>query len=867
MFVIKRKGHREEVNFNKILKRIQYLILNPIPLNGINAIELTQQIIKELHNNISTTDIDNFTAKLAASLQIKHIDYGKLAGRIAINNHQKNTLNSFLDKMTLLYLRKDKQGKSCPLISNEFYKFVLKNQQKIEDKIDYSRDYNIDFFGFKTLEKSYLLKIDNQVIERPQDLWMRVAIFVHYTKDFYNQDILEQIFKTYDAYSNKLMIQASPTLFNSGLPYSQNFSCFLLGTEDSLEGINKTFDDMARISKWAGGIGVHISNYRATGTMIRSTNGPASGIVPILRMFDSCMNMYNQGGKRPGNAAIYLEPHHADIMLFLDLKRNHGDEKMRARDLFYAMWLSDLFMKRVENDEMWSLFCPDKCPQLNEVYSEEYEKLYTKYEQEGLANEKIPARKILKAIYDSMKETGTPYICFKDTVNKYNMQSNIGIIKSSNLCSEIMQYSNAEEYAVCCLGNLVLQNYVFDSWSSDELQISENQRRKLNHEFPINPIFDYKLLVDMAYQMTFNLDNLIDKNHYPVIQTARSCFLTRAIGIGVQGLADVFMKFKIPFESPSARQLNKNIFEAIHYGSLSASVEICRQIYKELRMKLSKNGEIEYSPFPEHILKQYPELKNSPIYIKYTKKFIKSNEIPKTIGTYPMFLENLGSPLSQSPPQFHWELYGLTSSDLSGLFDWESLREKIAIYGIRHSLLNAAMPTASTSQIMGSIESFEPYKQNLYVRRTQAGEFIVGNEYLFNDLKQLGFTIEDIKNNLIVSAGSIQHMNINANIKALYKTAFEMQQKSLIEMARDRQPFIDQSQSMNLFFHPFEYDKQFYKALMYAWKNKLKTGSYYIRTRSASAAQNFTIDPEVEHKIQQTTSLYYESEPICKGCE
>jgi ribonucleotide reductase alpha subunit len=576
--------------------------------------------------------------------------------------------------------------------------------------------------------------------------------------------------------------------------------------------------------------------------------------------------MYNQGGKRPGNAAIYLEPHHADVMLFLDLKRNHGDEKLRARDLFYAMWLSDLFMRRAENDEMWSLFCPDKCPGLNNVYGEQYEQLYCKYEQEGKAIKQLPARKILRAIYDSMKETGTPYIGFKDTINRHNMQSNIGIIRSSNLCHEIVQYSDSKEYAVCCLGNLVLQNYVFDSWTSDELELLEEQRRELNHEFPLNPVFDYELLVDMAYQMVMNLDNLIEKNYYPVIETARSCFRTRAIGIGVQGLADVFMKFKVPFESPAARQLNKNIFEAIHYGSLSASVEICREKYKELRVQVKNNGEAKYSPFPERVLIRFPELRNDPMYIKYTKIYKSAEEIPKTVATYPMFLENGGSPLAQSPPVFHWELYGLNKSDLSGLFDWESLREKIAIYGVRHSLLNAAMPTASTSQIMGSIESFEPYKQNLYVRRTQAGEFIVGNEYLFNDLRSLGYSTDDIKNNLIVNSGSIQSMNVPPEIKALYKTAFEIQQKSLLEMARDRQPFIDQAQSMNLFFDPFEYDKQFYKAIMYAWKIGLKTGSYYIRTRSAAAAQHYTIDPEVEQKIREAT-LYYEAEPICKGCE
>jgi ribonucleoside-diphosphate reductase alpha chain len=573
LFVTKRKGFLQRIDPTKIHARISYLINNPYPLTGIDIVELCSNVIRKLEPNITTQSIDEFTAEQAISMITDHINYATLASRIAINNHHKKTRNSFRDKMEDLYLRKDIHDVPCPLMSDGFYKFVLKNQRAIEERIDYDRDYLIDYFGFKTLEKSYLMKLGNRVIERPQDLFMRIAIFVYMTQDYTNRDNLEKIFETYDLYSRRMICQASPTMFNSGSIRPQLFSCFLLGTHDSQDGINKTYCDMGKISKWAGGIGVHISSYRATDSLIRSTNGPASGLVPIMKVFNGCVRLYNQGGKRPGHAAMYIEPHHADIFRFLMLKRNHGADDIRARSLFYALWVSDLFMERAEADANWSLFCPDQCPRLNDVWGDEYRKLYLQYEAEGKAREVVKARDILEATYDLMKEQGVPYICFKDTANRYNMQNNVGVIRSSNLCAEILLYSDDKEYAVCCLGNMVLPNYVRDSWTVQELAQPESDRRTLDHEFPINPVFDYAELVNNTRKMVANLDMLLDKNYYPVIETARSAFRTRAIGIGVQGLGDVFMK---PFlrRFITARCLRAMIFVIAYIGAFANRLRI-----------------------------------------------------------------------------------------------------------------------------------------------------------------------------------------------------------------------------------------------------------------------------------------------------
>jgi ribonucleoside-diphosphate reductase alpha subunit len=863
IYVIKRKGHKQRVEPSKILQRVMYLVKHPYELDINDLSELCSNVIKKLEHDISTQTIDEFTAEQAISMVTEHLDYGKLASRIAINNHHKKTRNSFRDKMEDLYLRRDIHGNPCPLISDSFYKFILKNQRAIEERIDYDRDYLIDYFGFKTLEKSYLMKLNGKVVERPQDLFMRIAIFVHMTNDTFNKENLELIFDTYDLYSHRLICQASPTMFNSGSTQPQLFSCFLLGTTDSQDGIDKTYRDMGKISKSAGGIGVHVSSYRATDSLIRSTNGPAAGLVPIMKVFNACVRLYNQGGKRPGHAAMYIEPHHPDIFRFLMLKRNHGSDDIRARSLFYALWLSDLFMERAENDDKWSLFCPDECPGLNNVWGDDYRKLYLQYEAEGRARDTVKARDILEAAYDLMKEQGVPYICFKDTANRYNMQNNVGIIRSSNLCSEILLYSDDKEYAVCCLGNIVLPNYVRDSWSAEELLLSRDQRRPLNDEFPLYPIFAYQELVDNTRKMVANLDKLLDKNYYPVIETARSAFRTRAIGIGVQGLADVFMKYRVPFESPAAADLNKKIFEAIYYGAISESNDICYRIYKRLRKQIRDVGYVEWSPLPAQVLDKYPALYSEPLYMQHTRIFNSAADLPKTVGAYPAYLERGGGHMAKG--RFHWELY---AAQPCGMFDWESLRAKIAEYGVRHSHVTAAMPTASTSQIMGYVESFEPYKSNIYMRKTQAGEFPVINKYLYRDLQSINYDMGVAREYLLVNDGSVQSMpNLPAEFKALYKTAYEMKMKTIISMARDRQPYVDQAQSMNLFFNRYTYDGHFYKCIMYAWKQQLKTGSYYIRTKAAVKAQNLAVDPEVEKQIKARQLAAQEEPEICTACQ
>ncbi len=867
--VIKRQGFRQAIDRNKIIKRILFMVETPFKLSGIDVANLANKVANELRQDMTTQEIDEYTSEYAASLIIRHLDYGILAGRIAINNHHKKTKNSFRDKVDELYMHKDTHNNASPLVSDTFYKFVIKNQKIIEETIDSDLDYLIDYFGFKTLEKNYLLRIGKRIIERPQDMWMRVAIAIHMTDDYYDKGVMAKIIETYRLLSTKKICQASPTLFNAGTNYQQMISCMLLGTGDSEEMINKTFCDMSRISKRAGGIGVHVSSIRAKGSIIRSTNGPAAGIVAVARIFNAAMLMYNQGGRRPGNAALFIEPHHPDIIDFLNLKRHMGDDNSRARDLFYAVWVSDLFMKRAEAGQQWSLFCPDECPGLNDVWGDEYEALYTRYENEGRARKTLPAREILIAMYESMADTGVPYVSFKDTINRHNMQSNIGIIRSSNLCNEIVLYSDANEYAVCCLGNIVLPNYVYDSWTDAELALPENDRRKLDHEFPENPYINWEELVNNARVLTRNLDAILDKNCYPVIETARSAFKSRAIGIGVQGLADVFMKFRAPFESAMAKDLDAKIFEAIYYGCLSESAELCREIYFRLKRAIRANGYVDYSPYSKTVLGQYPKLQNELLYKKYTKRYDNTEKLLKTVGTYPMYLENGGSPLANG--KFHWELYNRNgSSDVkaSKLFDWDSLRGKIKEYGVRHSHVMAAMPTASTSQIMGNIESFEPYKSNMYRRKTSAGEFTIMNKYLQRDLHKSSVDLEKAKQHMMVYSGSIQGMErVSARIKALHKTAFEIKQKEIMNHAICRQPFIDQSQSMNLFFQVFTFDK-FFNGLMYAWKNALKTGVYYTRTRPAVGAQNLTIDPNIEQAIRESKAITFQGdEEICAACQ
>ena len=820
MLVIKRDSRVEEINFEKVHNRIKQLINEPYKLNNINSSKLVQKIISNLYDRIKTSEIDDYSANLCASLSIENIEYAKLAGRIVVNNNHKNTIKSFSEKSILLYNRKI-NGVNHPLLADEYYEFVLKNKQSIEEFINYKKDYDFDFFGYRTLEKGYLLKLDEKVIERPQDLYMRVAIFIHMPKDSHcpkqNSASLELIYETYNLLSDKFFIHATPTLFNAGTNRPSLASCFLLGTKDSLNGIMKTATDCATISKYAGGIGFHMSNWRSSGSMIRSTNGKSSGVIPFLRIFNDIARAFNQGGKRSGSFAAYIEPHHPDIMSFLNLRKNHGDENLRTRDLFLAMWISDLFMERVKSDEMWSMFDADECPGLNDCYGDEYKTLYNKYEKEGKSSKTIRAREIWSAIFNSQKESGLPYMLYKDNVNKYNNQNNIGIIKSSNLCCEITIYSDEKEYGTCVLGSICLSKFVVDVYDENELKLSENDRRKLNHEFPLNPKFDYKKLVEISQIMCRNLNNVIDKNLYPCEEAEYSSMNGRPIGIGVQGLADVFYKFKIPFESPLAKKINKKIFEAIHFGALSMSTRISKELYKEKKLK-SDSGET----------------------------------VLKTFGSYPAYLKNNGSPLANG--KFTWELYGLKKENLSNMFDWDTLREHIKIYGVQNSLLTALMPTASTSHINGNIECFEPITSNMYKRKVLSGEFIVINKYLINDLVNMNLWNSEIINYLKITGGSVQNINgLSPEFKRIYKTVWEVSQKTIIELAVDRQPFIDQSQSMNLFFKDFSFEK-FNKAQFYAWNNKLKTGSYYIRTKPAINAQKFTVDPDIEKRINNITN-------------
>lgn len=814
MNVIKRDGSIEEVSFDKITNRIKFLINNSYTLK-INAVTLAHTVIQTIFNGINTYEIDNHTANLAASLSIENIEYLKLAGRIVINNCHKNTLSNFSDKYEIMYKESDK-----PLIASEFYNYIQHNKDKINKAINYNKDYEIDFFGFRTLERSYLLKHNDKIIERPQDMYMRLAIHIHMDNDFDNNDNFDKILETYNLLSDKYFIHATPTLFNAGTNHPALASCFLLGSEDSLNGIMKTATDCANISKLAGGIGFHFSNWRGEGSLIKSTNGKSSGTIPFLRIFNDIARAFNQGGKRLGSFAAYIEPHHPDIMNFLQLRRNNGDENLRTRDLFLGLWISDLFMKRVTSNENWSTFDPNTCPGLNDCYGTDYENLYISYEKLNKQYATFKARDIWLAIFNLQKESGLPYMLYKDNINYHNNQNNIGIIKSSNLCCEITIYSDDKEYGTCHLASICLSKFVKDRYTDEEKLLE--CKRELNDEFPENPYFDYLKLAETASIVCINLNKVIDKNLYPCHEAKFSSDKGRPIGIGIQGLADVFFKFKIAFDSPYARKLNKTIFEAIYYGALSASTKLSKNIYKS--NKLNKNDKINSVT----ILPQIADLS------------LDSNNT-KTSGSYKWYLKNGGSHLANG--KFHWELYGLTKDKLSGLFDWETLRAHIKIYGIRNSLLTALMPTASTSQINGNVECFEPLTSNLYKRKVLSGEYIIINKYLINDLTKMGLWNKDIINYLKVNGGSIQGIDgLTFEFKQLYRTVWEISQKSIIEMAVDRQPFIDQSQSMNLFFQEYTFDK-FTSSQVFAWQNKLKTGSYYIRTQAAVNPQKFTVTP------------------------
>jgi len=753
MFVLKRDGRKEAVQFDKITARIQKLCYS---LNSdlVDPIDVAKKVIEGLYDGVTTSELDNLAAETAASLTTKHPDYALLASRIAVSNLHKNTTKSFSGTMKMLYEYFDpKAQKDAPLIADDVYEIIEKNKDILDSSIIYDRDFGFDYFGFKTLEKSYLLKVNGQIVERPQHLFMRVSVGIH-------KEDIDSAIKTYNLMSERWFTHATPTLFNAATPKPQMSSCFLLSMQDdSIEGIYDTLKQTAKISQSAGGIGLSIHNIRATGSYIGGTNGTSNGIIPMLRVFNDTARYVDQGGgKRKGAFAIYLEPWHADVFEFLDLRKNHGKEEMRARDLFYALWINDLFMQRVKDNGDWTLFCPHEAPGLADCFGKEFEELYAKYEAEGRGRKTIKAQELWFAILDSQIETGTPYMLFKDAANSKSNQQNLGTIKSSNLCTEIIEYTSKDEVAVCNLASLALPRFV------------------------INGAFDHQKLYDVTYQATLNLNKIIDHNYYPVPEAENSNMRHRPVGLGVQGLADAFILLRLPFESDEAKRLNKDIFETIYFASMTASHDLA-----------VKNG--PYQTFK-------------------------------------------GSPLSKG--KFQFDLWNVTPD--SGRWDWNALRKKVVKDGVYNSLLVAPMPTASTSQILGNNECFEPYTSNIYTRRVLSGEFVVVNKHLLKDLVALGLWNNDMKNQIILANGSIQAIDsIPDYIKELYKTVWEIKMRNIIDMAADRGAYICQSQSLNLFVNAPNTSK-LTSMHFYAWEKGLKTGMYYLRTQAASQAVKFTVE-------------------------
>jgi len=849
LFVITRTGKRELLDPIKIARRLQTLMNRPPKIHHVNSFELMKEVTKGLCSNITTSQIDEYTAAAAASLTLSNPYYMKLASRLIVDNHQKNTDRSFTDKMRKLYFHRGHNDVHTPLVSSEFYNYVEEHQDFLEPIIDYSRDFLMDYFGFKTFENVYGMKINDKVIDRPQDLYMRKAVGIHMNTCDTIEEELNRIKTTYDHLSLKRMTHATPTCFGAGTPSSQLLSCFLLGVEDSIYGIMKAASDMALISKEAGGIGFHYHSIRSRGAPIRGGQGKSKGIVPFLRIYDSIMTAVDQGGRRPGSAAVYLMPHHPDIMEFLQLKLNAGIDKERARDLFYGVALPDIFMNRVKEDGEWSLFDPHTTEDLSNYADDRnatdlgpisYTKKYIEMEKKYTKVPRIKARAIFQALYTANEEKGVPYVIFWDAIHTYNMQINLGICKSSNLCTEITIYSDHKEYGCCNLASLSYAACVVDRWSEEELAIPIEDRRPLNHEFPLNPYFDYKLLQDLTVTAVINLNNVIDKNKYPVPETKHSNFRHRPIGIGFQGLADAYIKMRYPFESDNARKLNKYIAETVMYAALSQSTKLSRECYMKWVKKCKEEGEVLIPTYNQHD------------YDDHLARYTDPKEIPTTIGSYPSMLwkSKHGHEAPISKGIFHWELCGLKPENLSGMYDWDSLREHIKKFGVRNSLLVACMPTASTSQLLGNNECFEPYTTNIYKRNTKAGEFIVINKYLIHDLFRLGIWNDNIKDYLLLLKGSIQSIEgIPDELKQLYKTAYEISQSELIRQAADRQPFVDQAQSLNLYVTKLTYGT-FNSLIFQGWKQGLKTGKYYLHSEAAADPQRFTIDPDKQREME-----------------
>lgn len=773
MYVVKRDGRKEAVKFDKITARVIKMCYGLDPMVSPEAVAM--KVIEGLYDGVSTTDLDNLAAEVAAAKTTEHPDYALLASRIAVSNLHKETKKTFSDVMTDLYEYLDpKTGQSAALLSEEVYQIVVNNRETLDSSIIYDRDFRYDYFGFKTLTRSYLMKLEGKIAERPQHMLMRVSLGIH-------KDDIKSAIATYNLMSEGWFTHATPTLFNSGTPKPQMSSCFLLTMkEDSIPGIYDTLKSCAQISQSAGGIGLSIHNVRATGSYIKGTNGTSNGIVPMLRVFNDTARYVDQGGgKRKGSFAIYLEPWHADVFDFLDLKKNHGKEEQRARDLFFALWIPDLFMKRVKNNETWTLMCPHECPGLSDTHSEEFEALYTKYEAEGKGRKTINAQDLWFKILESQIETGTPYMLYKDAANAKSNQQNLGVIKSSNLCTEIIEYTAPDEVAVCNLASLALPKYVTEQG-----------------------VFDHDKLFEVTYQATLNLNKIIDENYYPVEEAKNSNLRHRPIGLGVQGLADAFILLGLPFESEEARALNREIFETIYFASMSAS--------KDLAIK-----EGPYSTFE-------------------------------------------GSPVSKGIFQF--DMWGVTPSNR---WEWDLLKEEVKKHGVRNSLLLAPMPTASTAQILGNNECFEPYTSNIYTRRVLSGEFIIVNKHLLKDLVKEGLWNMDMRQKIMAANGSIQNIQeIPARLKELYKTAWEISQKAIIDQAADRGAFICQSQSLNIFMEQANFGK-LTSMHFYGWEKGLKTGMYYLRTKAATDAIKFTIDKSV---VEEPTSKSLEEQQAAIAC-
>ncbi|SHL23308.1 ribonucleoside-diphosphate reductase subunit alpha [Flavobacterium saccharophilum] len=772
MYVVKRDGHREPVMFDKITERIKKLCYGLNEL--VDPVKVAMRVIEGLYDGVSTSELDNLAAETAASMTIAHPDYAQLAARVAISNLHSNTKKSFSETMKDMYhYVNPRNGQEAPLLSDEVFKVIQENAAFLDSHIIYTRDFNYDYFGFKTLERSYLLKINGKIVERPQHMLMRVSVGIHL-------DDLQSVIETYDLMSKKFFTHATPTLFNAGTPKPQMSSCFLLAMQDdSIDGIYDTLKQTAKISQSAGGIGLSIHNVRATGSYIRGTNGTSNGIVPMLRVFNDTARYVDQGGgKRKGSFAIYIETWHADIFEFLDLKKNTGKEEMRARDLFFAMWTSDLFMKRVQEDASWTLMCPNECPGLYDVYGEEFETMYLDYEFRGKGRKTIRARELWEKILESQIETGTPYMLYKDAANRKSNHKNLGTIRSSNLCTEIMEFTSKDEIAVCNLASISLPMFI------------ENGK------------FDHQALYNVTKRVTRNLNKVIDRNYYPVKEAENSNLRHRPVGLGVQGLADAFIMLRLPFTSDEAKVLNQEIFETLYFAAVTASMEMAKE-------------EGPYSTFE-------------------------------------------GSPMSKG--EFQYNMWGMKDEELSGRWDWASLRKEVVEHGVRNSLLVAPMPTASTSQILGNNEAFEPYTSNIYTRRVLSGEFIVVNKHLLHDLVERGLWNETLKQEIMRHNGSVQNIDvIPQDLKELYKTVWEMSMKDIIDMSRQRGYFIDQSQSLNLFMQDANYSK-LTSMHFYAWQSGLKTGMYYLRTKSAVDAIKFTLNND--KKEETAPALVAETEEI-----